>query len=232
MQDANLNTTPLVFSDILVIVGGGEVDVALLEQLSHEGARLVGADGGADAIMAAGLVPDAIIGDMDSVSDPEGWPEPVRVIHIGEQITTDFEKCLYSTRAPITIALGMTGRRFDHTLSAISAATRFARERHIILADEHDVALAISGPFHFRVERGERVSVYPLAPIRFLSSKGLLYPLDGLHLEQGGLIGTSNEAVEGAVDIVPEGDTPWLLVVEKSHLSALTAALREQPAGL
>jgi len=226
VQDANLDTTPLVFDDVLVIVGGGTVEVPLLQALSHEGARLVGADGGADAIMAAGLVPDAVIGDLDSVSDPEGWPEPTRVLHISEQITTDFEKCLYSTRAPVTVALGMTGKRFDHTLSAISAATRFARERAIILADEHDVALATSGPFRFPVRQGERVSIYPLAPIDFLFSKGLLYPLDGLHLEQGGLIGTSNEAVEPQVEIVPKGDTPWLLILEKPHLPALISALR------
>lgn len=228
MQDRTETGLPLVFDGLLVIVGGGAVDVPLLQRLAAEGARLVGADSGGDAIMAAGLVPDAIIGDLDSISDPEGWPEATRVVRIAEQITTDFEKCLYSTQAPVTIALGMTGRRFDHTLSAISAATRFARERRIILSDEHDVALAVSGAFAFRLPRGERVSVYPLAPIDFVRSEGLLYPLDGLHLEQGGLIGTSNQALTESIGIEPEDDTPWLLIVEKSHLPALLEALRRQ----
>ena len=226
MQDPSENGLPLVYDGILVIVGGGAVDVPLLQRLSAEGARLVGADSGGDAIMEAGLVPDAIIGDLDSISDPEGWPEATRVFHIAEQITTDFEKCLYSTRAPVTVALGMTGRRFDHTLSAISAATRFARERRIILSDENDVALAMSGDFSFRIPVGERVSIYPLTPIDFVRSEGLRYPLDGLHLEQGGLIGTSNEALTETIKIEPADDTPWLLIVEKSHLPALLSALR------
>ena len=226
MQDPSENGLPLVYDGILVIVGGGAVDVPLLQRLSAEGARLVGADSGGDAIMEAGLVPDAIIGDLDSISDPEGWPEATRVFHIAEQITTDFEKCLYSTRAPVTVALGMTGRRFDHTLSAISAASRFARERRIILSDEHDVALAMSGDFSFRIPVGERVSIYPLTPIDFVGSEGLRYPLDGLHLEQGGLIGTSNEALTETIKIEPADDTPWLLIVEKSHLPALLSALR------
>jgi len=226
VQDPNAYDLPLIHDGILVIVGGGAVDVPLLKWLATQGAKLIGADSGGDAIMAAGLVPDAVIGDMDSISDPEGWPEATRVFRIAEQITTDFEKCLYSTRAPVTLALGMTGRRFDHTLSAVSAATRFARERRIILSDENDVALAMSGPLAFRIPAGERVSIYPLAPIDFVHSEGLLYPLDGLHLEQGGLIGTSNRALTETIKIEPKDDTPWLLIVEKSHLPALLEALR------
>lgn len=228
MQDPTENGLPLVHDGVLVIVGGGAVDVPLLQRLAAQGAKLVGADSGGDAIIAAGLVPDAIIGDLDSISSAEGWPGGTRVFHIGEQVTTDFEKCLYSTRAPVTVALGMTGRRFDHTLSAISAATRFARERRIILSDENDVALAMSGTLAFRIPVGERVSVYPLAPIDFVRSTGLLYPLDGLHLEQGGLIGTSNQALTETIEIEPADATPWLLIVEKSHLPALLEALRRQ----
>jgi thiamine pyrophosphokinase len=211
----------LEFTRPLAIVGGGDVDSALLVELAAMGVHLVGADGGGDVIAAAGLVPEAIIGDLDSIADAEGWGPQTRVIRIAEQITTDFEKCLYSTRAPITVALGMTGRRFDHTLSAISAVTAYARGRRIVLVDESDMALALNGPFRFAARPGERVSVYPLLPIDFSASRGLLYPLDGLHLEQGGRLGTSNFASAEEVEIVPADDTPWLLILEKAHLAAI-----------
>jgi thiamine pyrophosphokinase len=211
----------LEFTEPLAIVGGGAVDSALLVELAAMGVHFVGADGGGDVIAAAGLVPEAIIGDLDSITDADAWGPTTRVIRVAEQITTDFEKCLYSTRAPITVALGMTGRRFDHTLSAISAVTAYARNRRIVLVDESDMALALSGPFRFAATPGERVSVYPLLPIDFTSSSGLLYPLDGLHLEQGGLIGTSNAADAEEVEIVPADDTPWLLILEKTHLAAI-----------
>jgi thiamine pyrophosphokinase len=211
------------FSRPLVIVGGGAVDLALLRALAGTGVHLVGADGGGDAIAAAGLAPEAIIGDLDSIASSEGWGPQTRIVHIAEQITTDFEKCLYSTKAPLTVAVGMTGRRFDHTLSAISAVTAYARQRRIVLVDESDMALALSGSFRFRATPGERVSVYPLLPIDFISSRGLFYPLDGLHLEQGGLIGTSNAADAEEVEIAPADDTPWLLILEKAHLTALIA---------
>src|SRR5690606_31870769 len=121
----------------------------------------------------------------DSLSARDGWPKMVRLLPLAEQDTTDFEKTLYSTRAPVTVALGMTGRRFDHTLAALDAVARHARGRRIILVDEADLALAVSGPFSFAVAPRERVSVHPLGPIRFRRSVGLEYPLDGLRLAPG-----------------------------------------------
>jgi thiamine pyrophosphokinase len=216
----------LEFDGVLVIVGGGDVDTALLRELASAGAHLVGADGGGDVIAAAGLVPEAIIGDLDSLTDPDGWTARTKIVRVAEQDTTDFEKALYSTRAPVTIALGMTGGRFDHTLAALDAVLRHARERSMILVDGHDIALALSSSFAFTVEKGERVSIHPLGPVRFKSSLGLAYPLDGLVLAPGVRLGTSNVAAEGRFAIVPEPDQPpWLLILERRYLVGAIAAL-------
>jgi thiamine pyrophosphokinase len=216
---------PLVFEGPLAIVGGGSVDADLLRALAQAGVALVGADGGGDAIGAAGLVPAAIIGDLDSLSDRAAWEKRTLVIHVPEQITTDFQKALYSTKAPVTLALGMTGKRLDHTLAALSAALQVAPMRKLLLVDEVDVAYAAVGPVRFTAEVGERVSIHPLLPIDFVSSSGLLYPMDGLRLEPGGLIGTSNAATAAAVEIVPAGETPWLLILAKERLWDLLEAL-------
>ncbi|MGV8831298.1 MAG: thiamine diphosphokinase [Devosia sp.] len=212
------------FDRPMAIVGGGVVDPALLRELAERGVALVGADGGGDAIGAAGLVPDLIVGDLDSLHDRAGWETRTRVIHIPEQVTTDFQKALSSTRAPVTLALGMTGRRFDHTLAALSAVLQFAPGRRILIVDEVDVALAVVGAISFSAGIGERVSIHPLVPIRFARSTGLLYPLDGLLLEPGGLLGTSNEGLGGRVEIAPIDDTPWLLILGKDRLWDLVAA--------
>jgi thiamine pyrophosphokinase len=208
----------------MAIVGGGAVDPALLAELADRGVVLVGADGGADAIGDAGLVPAAIIGDLDSLRDRAGWEKRTRVIHIPEQITTDFQKTIYSTWAPVTLALGMTGKRLDHTLAALSAVLQYAPSRKLLLVDEVDVALAVVGPISFEAGVRERVSIHPLLPIRFAHSSGLYYPMDGLLLEPGGLIGTSNEGTGGSVEIVPDDDTPWLLILGKERLWDLVVA--------
>lgn len=217
---------PLEFDGMLVIVGGGAVDATLLRSLASAGAHLVGADGGGDVIAAAGLEPEAIIGDLDSLSDPKQWGARTRLLRVPEQDTTDFEKALYSTRAPVTVALGMTGDRFDHTLAALDAVLRHAHTRHIVLVDSHDLALALSGPFSFAVQPSERVSIHPLGPVRFQSSQGLLYPLDNLLLAPGVRLGTSNVATDGPFMIVPQPDqSPWLLILDKGHLMALVNKL-------
>lgn len=214
---------PIAFDRLLVIVGGGAVDHAVLAELAARGAALVGADGGGDVIARAGLHPAAIIGDFDSLSDPESWEGRTELRQIAEQDSIDFEKALYSTTAPVTVALGMTGDRFDHTLAALDAVTRQAHGRRIILVDAHDIALALTGPFDFAVDPGDRVSVHPLMPITFTRSEGLMFTLDGLTLAPGLRTGTSNAATEGPFSIVPEAAStgPWLLILKRSYLMAL-----------
>ena len=221
---SELPTEVLRFAGPIAIVGGGAVDGEMLRALAAAGVTLIGADGGADAIGAAGLVPAAIIGDLDSIQDRAGWERRTRVLHLPEQVTTDFQKALRSTQAPVTLALGMTGKRLDHTLAALSAVLQYAPERHLLLVDEIDVALAVVGPISFDAAGGERVSIHPLMPIGFERSQGLLYPMDGLQLAPGGLIGTSNAGLGGRVEIVPVDPVPWLLILPKARLWDLVKA--------
>jgi thiamine pyrophosphokinase len=221
-------TEPLLSSDRpLVIVGGGRVDRLLLRRLVQRGARVIAADGGADTARDAGVLPDAIVGDMDSLNDIEAWLDRTRVIRIREQQTTDFEKALYVSAAPVTIAVGVTGRRLDHTLAALDALGRYGRRRRIILIDESDLALTLSGSFRFSVDAGERVSIHPLEPVRFARSSGLAWPLENLLLAPGVRTGTSNSAVSGAFSVVPaEGqEGVWLLILDQRYLDPLVDSL-------
>jgi len=221
------DSLPLTFDKPIAIVGGGTVEAGMLREMAGRGVALVGADGGGDVIGAAGLVPEAIIGDLDSLEDLAAWRRQTRVLHIPEQITTDFEKCVYSTIAPVTIALGMTGKRFDHSLAALHVVARYAGERAIILVDEHDIALGVRGALQFTAMQGERVSMHPLEPVRFARSSGLRYPLDGLTLAPGVLTGVSNEGTGGRVSAEPEAgeDGAWLLILEKSRLWDLVGTI-------
>ena len=227
MQAHAPQTSVAVFDDLLVIVGGGTVDFELLRELYASGGHLAGADGGADQIVEAGLKPELIIGDFDSLKNPHAWLGKTRLMQITEQETTDFEKALYSTRAPVTVALGMTGGRFDHTLAALDAVTRHAVKRKIVLVDEEDVAVPLTEAFSFEVEPGARVSIHPLAPVTFGTSEGLKYPLDALKLAPGVRTGTSNEALTGPFRIVPEEgvNAPYLLILPRTYLAPLIAKL-------
>lgn len=76
VDDPDLPDIPVDFHDrqVLVVVRGVDYkqDLQLLRRsgyLKEQRPLLIGVDGGADAILEIGLVPDVIIGDMDSVSE-------------------------------------------------------------------------------------------------------------------------------------------------------------------
>lgn len=218
---------PVLIERPAVIVGGASFDARQVEKLVGRGLALIAADGAADELALVGLTADLVIGDMDSISDVAAFAGRSRVIRLDEQETTDLEKCLYATQAPLYVGLGLTGQRFDHTLAALHAAAKFAPRKKLILVDTHDIAVALTGRFAFEVKAGERVSVYPLAPIRFAASEGLAYPLGGVELAPGVRTGTSNRATEGpfAVAPAPGEDAPWLLIVANTNLDAMIERL-------
>ena len=63
----------------------------------------------------------------------------------------------------MTLALGMTGKRLDHTLAALSAVLQYAPQRRLLVVDEVDAALAATGPVSFVAGVRERVSIHPAA---------------------------------------------------------------------
>lgn len=205
----------------VTLAGSGFIDRPMLDQALARAPALIAADGAADRLAAWGLRPLAVIGDMDSVSDPAAWRERARFVHLAEQDTTDFEKCLYSVDAPYFIAAGFTGRRIDHTLAVLHALLR-RRDRPVFLIGEVE-AIALLPPGRevaLEVGRGATVSLFPLLPARGLSSTGLEWPIGGLALEMGRQVGTSNRASAEQVRLAVEGDGV-LVMIRRACLDTL-----------
>lgn len=221
-----MNGLPLRFDSPVTVVGGGALDRRMVETARRHAPVLVAADGGADRLAEMRLDPHAVIGDMDSVADPERWRNgPASFVHLAEQESTDFEKCLYATVAPLYLGVGFTGRRIDHTLAVLHALLTY-RDRRIVLLGEDEVsALAPAGRnLRLAVTPGSRVSVFPLRPVTAVRSRGLEWPVDGLALAPGSRIGTSNRASQPVIEM--EFDGPGALVmVEPEALGALIGAL-------
>lgn len=192
----------LKFDDPVVLVGGGELDLTFLQGMSH--LPIVAADGGANQLRKHEIVPEAIVGDLDSVEDLNYWRQVSSVVKVAEQDSTDFEKCLYSIMAPCFIAIGFTGGRLDHTLAAIHILQKIHQTKQVLLVSSDDVVYVTGKSVELKLPVGTRVSLYPLNRTTFKSSSGLLYPLDNLTLQSGEMIGTSNASTEPVVTIVPQ----------------------------
>ncbi len=192
------------------------------EALRHA-PNLVAADGGAHVLLDMGLMPRAVIGDMDSLDAAARARLGAARLHpISEQETTDFDKCLRSIAAPLILGVGFGGKRLDHQLAALSALLAHPGQRCILLVEDEVVFLA---PRRLALElaAGTRVSLYPLRAVR-ASASGLRWPLAGLDLAPGGRIGTSNEALGGAVVIETEA-AGLLILLPRDCLGVAMAAL-------
>ncbi|MEM7499734.1 MAG: thiamine diphosphokinase [Pseudomonadota bacterium] len=226
--------TRLSYDRPVLLAGGGMLTADMLEAATDAAhaadrggpAALIAADGAADRLNVLGLRPDAVIGDLDSLADPAAWPAVgTEVIHLPEQESTDFEKCLYSVAAPLYLAAGFTGRRHDHMLAVFHAMLRRSDRRVVLIAEEEVIALAPPGrTLRLHPGEGGRVSIFPLLPVRCGPSHGLRWPVDGLRLAPGEAIGTSNRAVADEVTLTFEGQGA-LIMLERSAIGSLIDAI-------
>lgn len=191
------------------LVGGGEIHEGDFSDSSQFVQEYVAADGGAGAILDQNLIPCALIGDFDSVSEDVLGRIPKERIHqIREQDSTDFEKCLSMIEAPLIVGLGFLGARVDHELAVFAALCQFAEKRVCLLGKE-DFVFLCPPKIVLPLASAERVSLFPVAPCQ-AKSEGLQWPLDGLPLGPLMQIATSNAAL-GTVTITV--DEPVLLVI-------------------
>lgn len=210
----------------VTLVGGGIYTQTDLKQALGLAPVLVAADGGANRLMETGHVPQHVIGDLDSLDPAIRSDLGDKVIHIPEQDSTDFDKCLRTVRAPFMLALGFDGARLDHTLAAMSSLVRHGRARVILLAAQ-DICFLAPPRLTLTLPVGARFSLFPMAPVSGRSS-GLEWPIEGQDFAPAAQIGTSNRI--SANRVVLEFDQPGMLVLlERGHLPETLSALQSEP---
>ena len=199
-------TSPSVISDhdITILVGNGACDLTQLAK-SPRG-KVIAVDGGLQHVLKAGLTPTAVIGDMDSakLSDLQAAGENVAIHKSDDQDTTDFEKALLAIEAPLCLAYGFLGLRVDHMLASLSVLARFTDKQKVILVGADDLVHVTKGPFSMRLPVGARLSLWPITPVKFTTSSGLVWPIDGLTLAPDGQVATSNQMQDDWLSVTPE----------------------------
>ena len=164
-----------------VIVAGGEYPTAPqpLEAL-QSAPFVVCCDGAADRYIATGGVPDAIVGDGDSISaaNREKYAHLLHVI--SEQESNDQTKAVrfLMERGKRRIAIvGATGRREDHTIGNISLLIEYARAGCDVRSfTDHGVFIPCNGTTTHKCRKGQQVSIFSITA-KNLSAEGLLYPI-------------------------------------------------------
>lgn len=173
-----------------LLIGNGQTPQAeFLKPLAQAADWVLAADGGADRALAAGVTPDAIIGDLDSVSArAKQCVRPENLIFVDNQNNTDLEKALDFLLARgcrhVTLT-GFMGGRLDFTLGNFLSVFPYAKKMQLTFAGPGWKIYPVEHARRFACQPGTRVSLIPLKTCRGVTISGLKYPLKNALLPFG-----------------------------------------------
>lgn len=208
----------MIFKAPVLLVGNGHVDTGAWELVWPFYQHVVAADGGANAALAHGLVLDATIGDMDSSAEDKTSETYGEIVHISEQSSIDFEKCLTVVDAPFFIGVGFLGGRLDHELAALNTLVKTGK--NVVLIGEIDLIFLLPDLAKLSLPVGTRVSTFPMGVVEGVKSEGLAWPLDGLEMSPSAFISTSNHTAAPEVTFRNPAQ-PLLCILPRNHLQAV-----------
>jgi len=139
-------------------------------------------------------LPDAVIGDMDSLPKTLQKRFSDRIIHITEQDDNDQTKAMryvmdhYPDAAEIHF-IGSTGKREDHTVGNMSLLMEYARIWEVTglpaegkpvvdMVTDYGTIFAVTESCSLPVGEGRRISIFTPDNSLRIKSKGLVWPTD------------------------------------------------------
>lgn len=167
---------------------------------------IICADGGANIAYKKNIIPDLIIGDLDSINKSvlKHYKNKIEIIHYSRQNDTDVEKALkYCIKKGYKEAVlcGGTGDRLDHTFCNIGVALKFSDKIKVFIHHDNSLMYSLTGDSIVESKPGETISLYGIDDKTKFSSIGLKYPLKRVALPFGLKESTSNIAVGTKVHI-------------------------------
>jgi thiamine pyrophosphokinase len=173
---------------LLIVANGCIKNAEWYSSITSEADKVIAADGGADNCMKLGIVPDYVIGDMDSISvkarklfgdKSEFTPDP-------DQDRTDLQKAveLANSLKPDKITIiGAIGERMDHTIANVFCLAGVVAESEII--DENNEIHVVEDSIEISGNKGDIVSVLSLSEVKGLTYEGLKWAVKDMDVPSG-----------------------------------------------
>ena len=214
-----------------LIVTGGPLpqeasDVIRSFSASKEEKVIIACDSGCDLLARLNIVPDILLGDMDSISKKGlKFAEKNKVfteIYPVEKDWTDTEIALNKTEAGDKIMLLCpVSARIDHVIANLGIALKLKGEgKDIVVTDGVTYCYPLTGEDKVQIDvtsyEGEAaVSLIPWnfgKKVKGVTTKGLYYPLDDSELTAGSSFSFSNHPKKSAKKISVSIKSGMLLV--------------------
>lgn len=192
---------------VCIILNGEIKDYKFIKKiLNNKYDYVICADGGCNHAYNMELIPDYIIGDLDSADE--------KVIEFFEKYNVKFEKfptkknetdtelCIYlaDKLGAINVDfIGALGGRVDHMIANI-CLLHSVRKMNItprIISENEEIYIAMDEEIAIDGNKGDTISIIPIGGnASGVSLRGLEYPLDSYDMEYGLPLGISNVMLE------------------------------------
>ncbi len=191
----------------LIVCNGNPPPKDLLYQLWEKTTYHVAADGGANILAKKKYMPDAVIGDFDSLASKTREKMPnSKFLHIPEQDTNDADKavrhCLELGFKVIHL-LSADGGRQDQFLSGLEILFKYSEYARLISWTQIERMEFINRNWKEKIKPGTILSILPIfGAAEGIVTKGLKYELNNQNLIPGKTpSGVSNLVVSNHVSV-------------------------------
>jgi thiamine pyrophosphokinase len=169
-----------------VIANGDAPALELLREVCAAADVVYCADGGLRHAVDAGIRPDAVVGDLDSVTPEMRDVVPDTEFHEDRDAdTTDLQKAVeYALErgAEVIDIVGAGGGRADHHLANLSVLTMYGRRARITIIDDlFDISL-VDGTATVEAPAGTVVSLIALGECTGVTTTGMRWDLKDYRL--------------------------------------------------
>ena len=181
----------------LVIVANGEfpthsIPLGILDKSTS----ILACDGAANTLIDHGIIPDIIIGDLDSLSNENKLKYKDRIIKIEDQSQNDLRKAInYAKNNNIDniFILGATGKREDHLIGNIFSLLEY-KDLNIKLFTNSGMFSCIHKSQKLESFKGQQVSIFTSDNTIKITSNNLKYNFNTNSISSI-YLGTLNESI-------------------------------------
>ncbi|MDR2720947.1 MAG: thiamine diphosphokinase [Puniceicoccales bacterium] len=176
------------------------------------GKTLVALDGAGEILRKASIIPDVILGDMDTISEKtlEFFAKlGTRILRKPDQNFSDLEKAIFHCReenAQSIVIINATSGRFDHTIANIFFLKKYHSSKCDIKILDNGAAIVYreDSRMTIRSHVGCKCGFFGVPHCK-ISSQGLRYELNNFKLTLGLSESIANEFAQSNVNLTIDG---------------------------
>ena len=167
----------------VILNGQMPTDDTIINQIINSD-YIIAVDGSAIKLLDLEIVPDVIIGDLDSLQNIKN--KDIELVETPDQNKTDFRKtlewCIEKNILNISI-FGISGESEDHFLGNYYTLSDFGDKISWKAFTDFSVISPCVGNKKFESFKGQKVSLFCMKGSSTVNSENLEYPLQSYHLK-------------------------------------------------